>query len=95
MSDTLEFEDGQTDLARLMSKKADDLTSTDINEICKILRDRRNHYALEEAKAKAGKAAKPKALPKSRKPKTEADAAAMDVAKDLGDDELSDLLGDL
>lgn len=87
-------DDGLTDLQRLMSKKAEDHTQQSIYEIAKILRERRNLYALEEAE-KASKPAKAPKEPKEpkapkvdkapAKPKSNADKVAGELAGGLGD----------
>lgn len=87
-------DDGKTDLQRLMDKKAEDLSQRDVSEICKILRERRNQYNLEELE----KASKPKKEPKSKaapKPKSATDKAAAAITANVAQADLDDILGDL
>lgn len=87
-------DDGKTDLQRLMDKKAEDLSQRDVSEICKILRERRNQYNLEELE----KASKPKKEPKPKaapKPKSATDKAAAAITANVAQADLDDILGDL
>lgn len=93
------IDDGLSDLQRLMSKAAEDFTPDSVNKIVKILRERRNLYAIEEAE----KATKPKREPKEPKepkaakpktpvkPKTETEKAAAELSNQLSMDDLGDL----